>query len=142
MTHNLYPNVIVLFAKPLVFITFMHNLYFEGKYYTITLSFENVTHPENACFVIITICDKTQSGHLGEYFITLKCDKLKMSDSLEVRALDSSIAPSKTIFDLTFIENLKAAVGAAIVCGKEQVQEVAAAEQELRHLGPVKGPNQ
>ena len=37
----------------------------------------------------------------------------------------------------TFVEDLEAAVGAAVVSGEEQVQEVAAAEQELRHVGSV-----
>lgn len=38
---------------------------------------------------------------------------------------------------LTLIEELKAAVGATAVCCEEQVQEAAAAEQEVRNLSAV-----
>lgn len=43
---------------------------------------------------------------------------------------------------LTLVEDLEADVGAAVVGGEEQVEEVAAAEQELGHLGPVEGADQ
>ena len=43
---------------------------------------------------------------------------------------------------LTLIQDLEAHVGAAVVGGEQQVQEVGAAEQELGHLGPVEGANQ
>lgn len=39
---------------------------------------------------------------------------------------------------LTLIEDLKAAVRAAVVGGKEHVEVVAAAEQKLRHLCAIK----
>lgn len=38
---------------------------------------------------------------------------------------------------LTFIEDLEATVGSAVVGGEKHVQEVTAAEQELRHQGPI-----
>lgn len=43
---------------------------------------------------------------------------------------------------LTLVEDLEADVGAAVVGGEEQVEEVAAAEQELGHLGAVEGAHQ
>jgi len=43
---------------------------------------------------------------------------------------------------LTFKEYLESTVGPAVVGGEEQVQEVAAAEQELRHLGSIERANQ
>lgn len=43
---------------------------------------------------------------------------------------------------LTFIENLEATVWATVVSGEQQIQEVAAAEQELRHLSAIKWTNQ
>lgn len=39
---------------------------------------------------------------------------------------------------LTLIEDLEAAVRAAVVGGKEHVEVVAAAEQKLRHLCAIK----
>lgn len=46
------------------------------------------------------------------------------------------------MLNLTFVENLEAAVWSAVVGGEQQIQEVAAAEEELRHLGSIKRSNQ
>lgn len=43
---------------------------------------------------------------------------------------------------LTFVVDLEATVGAAVICGEEQVEVVAAAEQELGDLGAVEGADE
>lgn len=43
---------------------------------------------------------------------------------------------------LTFIEYFKANVGPAVIGGKQQVKEIAGAEQKLGHLGAIEGTNQ
>lgn len=43
---------------------------------------------------------------------------------------------------LTFIQYLESSVRPAVISGKEQVEKVAAAEEELGHLGTVEGANQ
>lgn len=45
-------------------------------------------------------------------------------------------------FPLTFVQYFKADVGAAVIRGEQQIKEVAAAEQELGHLGAIEGANQ
>ncbi len=43
---------------------------------------------------------------------------------------------------LTFIKYLEATVRSTVISGEKQIEKVAATEQELRHLGTVKGANQ
>lgn len=45
-------------------------------------------------------------------------------------------------FQLTFVEYFKADIGAAVIRGEQEIEEVAAAEQELGHLGAIEGANQ
>lgn len=51
-------------------------------------------------------------------------------------------SPSTPLAILTLVEDLEAAVGAAVVSGEEHVQVISGAEQELRDLAAVKGANQ
>lgn len=46
------------------------------------------------------------------------------------------------VAQLTFVEYFEAHIGAAVISGEQKIKEVAAAEQELGHLGTVEGANQ
>lgn len=43
---------------------------------------------------------------------------------------------------LTFIQYFEASIWSAVICGEQQIKKITAAEEELGHLGAIKGANQ
>lgn len=82
------------------------------------------------------MCQASPKIHI---FFTSNVDKDRHSQQYFRRQL---IHLCSICLQLTFIEYFKASVGPAVIGGKQQVKEIAGAEQKLGHLGAIEGTNQ